>query len=685
VNVQLVVNADAATAPVSPYLHGLFIEDINRAVDGGLNANLVVNHSFEGIYVERGTTPFVPDGEPEPPTGTVVLTPAGRLIDRARHWAVAGGPLEVSGVAQSHFARVSSTGSTTLENGGYAGGRGMGFAGPLRFSAWVRADDFDGALAVRLIDRTGSRLGSVRVELGGTGWQRVGALVDPGPLDRPTLGALQLELRGHGVLDLDEVSLVPDDHWGAGDPRWSQGTLRRDLIEALRGLAPRFIRFPGGCVVEGCGDGDHYRWKDTIGPLEARRPESNMWGQLLADGDYSQSNQIGFYEYFLLCEDLGAEPMPVVWAGMACQVRSASLVPLHGEAFDAVVQDAIDLIDWATGDPASNEWAALRAAAGHSEPFPLRLLAIGNENVGPDYLARFDRIRAAVEEHRPGLGIVMSTFGPDSDETDEVWRRGREIGSSIAVDEHFYYGDEWMMEAAGRYDDYPRGTARVAICEWSAYPPNVIGVDRVPRSTVVLGDDEEVSAQAPNSWASALAEAAFLTGIERNSDVVSFAAYAPLLNLVGHGQWAQNLIDFSPTAVGPTVNYAVQQLFSTAVGDRIVPLETPLPRRFFASATRDDEVVHVKLVNARDEPVEVELQIGGAADGLASGTLLQAPLTARNELAFDGGPPAVAVHPQPLAVPVVGGRAALRLEPAAVASLSLRLVPGPSRSGHLGG
>jgi alpha-L-arabinofuranosidase len=669
--VHLELEPRAATTRVSAHLYGLFIEDINFTCDGGLNANLVNNHSFEGVYAQRGSRPFASEeltaeiGE-DAVAQLVVLTPAGRLVDRARHWEVSDGGLDICGDAPlvdgAYFARMGSDGNAILENDGYPGDtRSMALTGPLTFAAWVRADRYQGDLEVRLVGADGGILATKRLDLPRTGWQRVTAALTPSAASR---GALQLALPGAGTLDLDEITLIPDDHWRAGDPRWSQGLLRRDIVEAMRDLAPRFIRFPGGCLVEGCGDGGQYKWKETLGPIERRRPEYNMWGQFCVDGDYSQSNQIGFYEYFLLCEDLAAEPIPVVWAGVACQVRADVCLPLESEEFAAVVQDAVDLMDWATGDPSTNVWAALRAEAGHPEPFALNYFAIGNENHGPDYRARFEAIRDAVEARRPGMSVIISTSAPDAPDTADTWAHARDLGKRAIVDEHFYYSAEWMKVAATRYDDYPRDSARVFIGEWSAFPPRVIGLDRRSISTIGDGGD----AQEPNTWASALAEAAFLTGVERNSDVVALASYAPLLTMADHGQWAHNLIEFTPTEVGLTVNYLVQRLFATNLGEWIVPIAGTLPDDVFASATADDETVYLKLVNAGGSAVEAIVQLDAAADRTATCTRLHGSLTAANRLTFEGVTE-TALTPEEFMAVAVGGEFTVHLEAASVVAI----------------
>lgn len=680
VRAMLAIDPAAGTRKVSSTLFGLFLEDINFAGDGGMNANLVNNYSFEGVYLERGDAPFVPpemaaylgpEVAAQVAAGMVVMTPRGRLFDRTRHWTAEGGTLEAADerplVPGSHYGRVRTALTASVENPGYPGsGRDMALRGPLTFGAWLRADGFDGAIEARLIDAQGATVGAAPITVTGEGWQRVQASLVPTEAGR---GALQIVLIGSGVLDIDEVMLIPDDHWGAGDPRWSQGTFRRDLVEALRDLAPRFLRFPGGCVVEGCGDDSQYRWKDTVGPLEQRKPEYNLWGQFVADGDYSQSHQIGFYEYFLLAEDLDMEPMPVVWAGIACQGRSSHCVPVHSAEFDAIVQDAVDMIDWATGDPASSAWAALRAAAGHPAPFPLNMIAIGNENGGGQYLERFQPIKDAVERRRPGMTVVMSTSGPDGPGFDGVWDHARAGGAQYVVDEHYYRPPAWFLDGTKRYDSYPRDTARVFLGEWAAYPPTMLGPNGERQIFDFSGDGSGVGGET-NTWASAVAEAAFLTGLERNSDVVAMSSYAPVFNLVGHGQWAHNLIDFNPETVSRTVNYLVQQLFATNLGDTIVPVTTPLPDKLFASATTDAGTTWVKLVNASESVVELVLSVRGVDSGPFEGTVLHGALDAANRLTFDGVPD-VGLDVRQIRQSFEDGVVRLTLQPATVLALRI--------------
>jgi alpha-L-arabinofuranosidase len=610
-------DARPAGRSVSSTLFGLFLEDINFACDGGLNANQVNNHSFGGVFSEpRGFDAFV---DPRA---------AARVVDRLRHWTIEGGTLASSDdqplVPGGWFARVHAEGRAVLCNPGYPGGRpGIALrAGvPMRWSAALRPQGFTGEIIVELVDEGGAIVAGRQLEQLHDGWQHVEVLLD---VPMSTSGSLRIVCAGEGVVDVDEVSLFAADHWGAGDPRWSQGLLRRDLVEVLHDLHPTFLRFPGGCIVEGHGDGNQYDWKRTVGPLESRRPDYNLWGDLVEHGNYSQSFQVGFYEYFLLCEDLGVAPMPIVYAGLACQFRVDEVVDVGGDEFDQVVQDVVDLVDWATGDPETNAWAALRAAAGHPEPFALEYLGIGNENFGPGYFERFDRIARAVDAHRPGLTFVLSAgASPDGDDFDTAWDHARAHDQRVIVDEHFYNPPEWVLGQVTRYDDYPRGGPKVFLGEYAAHFPILVGVI----------DDESAPA---NTFETALAEAAFLTGVERNADVVAMTSYAPLFNRVDASQWGHNLIDFDATFVSRTANFHVQQMFAWSTGERIVDAEGDVPEGVFVSSTATDELQWVKVVNTGHEDFEIDIELPAALGVEARTTTLAGADGARNVLTVDG-------------------------------------------------
>ncbi|WP_062379331.1 alpha-L-arabinofuranosidase C-terminal domain-containing protein [Demequina pelophila] len=638
--VDLVADPSRSPGPVSPLLIGAFLEDINHAIDGALGANAVANHSFEGDYVRRTLH-----------TNTIAALThrrPRRRRDGTRHWDIRGGTLAISTdrplVPHGHHARVTSGGRAVLRNEGHGiGGPAIGARVGVAFTLTlaVRVDGAPVRLAARLADRRGRVLAASPLQVEGRrddGWALASCTLTP---DRTALVRLEIGIDGEGVVDLDEVALIPGDHWGAGDPRWSQGVLRRDVVEALRDMRPRFLRFPGGCIVEGLDATNAYRWKDTVGPLAGRRPEYNLWAVATRGGDYSQSFQVGYYEYFLLCEDIGAAPLPVVDVGIACQLRSGDVcAPAR---FEELVQDALDLIDWATGDPATSQWARLRAEAGHPEPFPLEMIGIGNEAGGPDYLDRFARMRAAIARHHPGITAVMSagalTWGTEFAQAWEAARAAPDPGG-LVVDEHFYKSPSWTAAAARRYDDYPRDV-RVAVLEYAANLPSAL----TPKPFRA----------APNTMRSALAEAAFLTGCIRNSDVVAMTAFAPLLNVVGRGQWEHNLIDVNALRVMPTANYHVQRLLARTLGERRVPLEggaggaggaagrggavrsPALPPGVEGVATATDRAVTVVLVNPTARRVPVRLRVPGAEAGASADvTRIAAPEGARNLLPVSG-------------------------------------------------
>lgn len=279
------------------------------------------------------------------------------------------------------------------------------------------------------------------------------------------------------TFDLDLVQFMDADYWGAGDPKWRYGKLRRDLVETIQALHPAFLRFPGGCIVEGVTPGNEYRWKDTVGSLAARRQQYSMWSFKMPDGSsYSQSYQSGFYEYFCLCEDLKAKPLPTLFAGIACQ--SPGRDPRHMDINSAtfrnnVIQDYLDLIEFANGDPESSSWAAVRRDMGHPEPFGLDMIGVGNENFGADYVAKFDMISEAIHERYPDMLCVMSAgLFPFQPAMKRSWDHARALaatdsgahdsatGDAIIVDEHSYHSPEWFASQASRFDAYPRCGAR---------------------------------------------------------------------------------------------------------------------------------------------------------------------------------------------------------------------------------
>lgn len=589
INVISIGNQDSGHH-ISPTLFGLFLEDINFSVDGGLNANLVGNHRFDGVYLDpHGSNLY----------STVFLRRRSqRRQEPLRGWQHDLCDIEVvshDDLRRGNFLRVHARSGATLINNGPIDakpsiGARAGIA--LNFDVAIRSNNSE-PLTIALLNSSGGVLAQATTTEPTPEWSRVSATLVPA---KDEIVSLRITLP-KGQTDIDDVRLIPADSWGIDDPKWSQGLLRRDLVESIRDIHPTFLRFPGGCVVEGLDLTNSYNWKNTVGPLETRVGDFNLWGLNRADRGYAQSHQIGFYEMFLLCEDLGMAPLPVVNAGIACQIRGEDRCAIGSAQWKDVVQDVLDLIDWATGDPATNSWAALRAEAGHPEPFPLEMIGIGNENFGEDYLRRFDLIAEAIDRHSPGMRFVISAGPfPKGKSFDLAWKHAPQYGDRIFVDEHFYKTPKWFEDAATRYDDYPRGGAQVFAGEYAARVP----LDFGPRAL----------RPSPNTWHSALAEAAFYTGLIRNSDVVTLSSYAPLLSRVTESQWDHNLINFNAFTVQPTLNYEVQALFTRGLGTSTLSVETG-ESSVFASATVDEHTINVHLVNTRAEQQAVTLTLPG--------------------------------------------------------------------------
>ena len=369
--------------------------------------------------------------------------------------------------------------------------------------------------------------------------------------------------------------------------------LRADLAQTLADLHPRFMRFPGGCVAHGNGIDNIYRWKNSVGPLESRKPMKNLWG-------YHQTMGLGYYEYFLFCEDIGAEPLPVLAAGVPCQ--NSACIPgklLSGgqqggipmEEMDEYVQDILDLIEYANGDPKKNKWAKMRAEAGHPEPFNLKYIGIGNEDLITDaFEERFAMIYEAVKKNYPEI-TVIGTVGPFYEGTDyeEGWDLAARLNLPM-VDEHYYNTPGWFINNQDYYDRYDRSKSKVYLGEYAAHLPG-----------------------RPNNIETALAEALYLASVERNGDIVSMTSYAPLLAKEGHTQWNPDLIYFNNKEVKPTVGYYTQLLYGQNSGDTYLPSERKVdsPRadvrkRIASSVVRDSRTgdVIIKLVNLLPVPVK---------------------------------------------------------------------------------
>jgi alpha-N-arabinofuranosidase len=592
----LVVRADAPGAAIPSTLFGIFFEDINFAADGGLYPERIKNRAFEFPDALMGWKRAAVEGA----RGSFAVA-----TDRPFH------------AASPHYVRVTSdAGDFGVTNDGF---RGIGVR---------KGDSYRVSLVARLADARPARL---RVELENNGSKPLGGAVIDG-LTREwkrytaTIVAEATDARARfrllasapGAIDLDVVSLFPADTWNN-----RPNGLRADLVKLLADLRPGFLRFPGGCIVEGRFLDGRYQWKTTIGDLEARKLIVNRWNDefpFRPAPDYYQSFGLGFFEYFQLAEDLGAEPLPILNCGMACQFNSNELTPLDG--LDPYIQDALDLIEFANG-AVTTTWGKRRAAMGHPAPFKLKLIGVGNEQWGPQYVERYEIFAKALKAKHPEIRLVGAAGPmPSGERFDFLWTKMRELKADL-VDEHYYQPPDWFLKNVGRYDNYPRTGPKVFAGEYAAHLPTPPG-----RPT------------RPATLSAAIAEAAFMTGLERNADIVEMSSYAPLLAHVDAWQWSPNLIWFDNLRSFGTPSYHVQQLFGANRGARILPVTldgaaTNGANGVFASASLDaaSREIIVKLVNTTERPRRVRLDVPGATlAGTGRALVLTGAPTAENSL-----------------------------------------------------
>lgn len=580
VNATLKVEAESAKA-ISDKLIGIFFEDINYAADGGLYAELIQNRDFEYTPTDRrndqkwnSTHSWGLQGEHT----TLSISTDQPVHPNNPHYAV----LEVQEPGAS------------LINGGYDGiavKKGLKYNFSL-FSKMIGTSK-KGKIKVSLISKDGKEIASTVLSLSSSNWKKRSAVLTA-TADAP--GAqLAICPQKAGTYALDMISLFPQNTF-----KGHKNGLRPDLAQTLADLHPRFVRFPGGCVSHGDGIDNIYHWKNSIGPLEARKPMRNLWG-------YHQTLGLGFYEYFQFCEDIGAAPVPVLAAGVPCQNSSTcshyshrsidcggqqSGIPMS--EMGQYVQDILDLIEYANGDPKQTKWGKIRAQSGHPKPFNLKYIGIGNEDLITDvFEERYTMICNAIREKYPEITII-GTVGPFCEGTDyeEGWAVATKLKLPM-VDEHYYQTPGWFLNHQDFYDRYDRTKSKVYLGEYAAHLPG-----------------------RPSNMETALVEALYLTAIERNGDVVSMTSYAPLLAKEGHTQWRPDLIYFNNTEVKPTVDYYVQQLYGQNSGDTYLPSSITLDntqdavkKRIATSVVRDSRTndLIIKLVNLL--PVDTQLSI----------------------------------------------------------------------------
>ena len=558
-------------APIQPTMYGIFFEDINYAADGGLYAELVKNRSFEFPYALQGWKAF----------GNVEIREDGPF-DRCPHYA----RLKDPGHAHKQ---------TGLDNEGFFG-IGVEAGKTYRFSIWARVPDGgDGAIRVELVNTASSGENQFfvqrTVKVSGAAWKKYEAELKPEVTDPKAVLRIFLDAP-RATVDLEHVSLMPGDAL--------EGIYRRDLAQALADLKPGIFRFPGGCIVEGTDLETRYNWKNSVGPAENRPINENRWEYTFPHRffpDYFQSYGLGFYEFFLLSELIGSEPLPILSCGLACQFQNddpKAHVPV--EELQPYIQDALDLIEFANGGT-DTKWGALRAEMGHPAPFNMKYIGIGNEQwdqLYPDHLAPFvDAIRKA----HPEIKIVGSS-GPDSEgkQFDYLWPEMKRLGADL-VDEHFYRPYNWFLSQGSRYDNYDRKGPKVFAGEYACH----------------------ATGKKWNHFYASLLEAAFMTGLERNADIVHMATYAPLFAHVEGWQWRPDLIWYDNLRSMRTVSWHVQQLYGEYKGENVLTLTmngSPVAGAegqsgLFASAVKDGNKVYVKVANTSEEEQSICLNFKG--------------------------------------------------------------------------
>ena len=540
VNAQKPVTAPAGGKAISNELIGIFFEDINNSADGGLYAELIQNGAFEFSPVERdGWGPGTAWRITRPGHSTGYIQPR---MDNPVHANNATYMRLHCERANQYYDYTGWTGFG-IQNDGFDG-ISVKAGEKYDFSAFMR-NVKGNAKQVRVVlveptkgwpPKDPKLLAETTFDVSNGDWKKFEAVLTPNADCKQA--ALQILVLTKGDMDIDVVSLMPEDTYkGHG--------LRKDLAQALADLHPKFMRFPGGCVVHGGGDGfwNTYRWKTTIGPKETRRQLKNTWG-------YHQSVGLGYFEYFQFCEDLGMEPLPILPAGVSCQGANGGW-GMKGQAQDVVpmsemdewVDECIDLIEWANGDPATNKWAKMRAEAGHPKPFNLKYLGIGNEErISPEFCERFKYIYERVTKAHPEI-VIVGTAGPgshaDNGDYQNGWKLAEELNMPI-LDEHYYEPNTYFLNKR-QYDNYPR--------------------DR--KTKVYLGE----YAAKDKKLIDALAEGLYLLHVERNGDVVAMTSYAPLFARKNGTQWNPDLIYYDNERPFLTCSYYVQQMFGQSSGN----------------------------------------------------------------------------------------------------------------------
>lgn len=563
-NHTLELDANNTNIKIQPTMYGIFFEDINQAADGGLYAELIKNRSFEFYNPLMGW-----------------LQPKSDVHSENKDSGYANIINDITN-SNHNYARITINNANNYEllNEGF---KGIGLHQNAKYNLSFFLQNVSGSVQkvnFELINDKGISVAKESVEVKGSNWQKYNAVLTAS--NTVEKAKLKITFSGNGVVNMDMISLFPQDTW-----KNRPNGLRKDLVQKLFDLKPGFLRFPGGCIVEGRTLAERYQWKKTVGAVENRETLINRWNTEFSHRpapDYFQSFGLGFYEYFQLAEDLGAAPLPILSCGIACQFNTGELAKM--EELQPYIQDALDLIEFANGDSKSTKWGNLRAEMGHPKPFNLTMIGVGNEQWGPDYIERYKLFENAIHSKYPQIKIVSGSGPfPNGEYFDYGWNELKKLNTQF-VDEHYYNSPEWFQQNATRYDKYDRTGPKVFAGEYAV-------------QTVAIASPDN-----KNSWITALSEAAFMTGLERNADVVYMTSYAPLFAHADGWQWTPDLIWFNNLASFATPNYFVQKLFSNFKGTDLISIKEnnqPLTgqNKLYASAVMDknSNSTIIKLVN----------------------------------------------------------------------------------------
>ena len=579
---DLVIQTNKLGAPIQPTMYGIFFEDINYGADGGLYAEMIKNRSFEFPQNLMGWVTF----------GNVKLMDDGPF-ERAPHYVRLGNP----GHGHKH---------TGLENEGFFG---VSFEKDkeYRCTMWARVPEGgECKLKVELIDPAtmgeNQNMGEERVTVNSKEWKKYTVVIKPKETVKKGKLRIFVAKPEGSVVDLEHISLFPVDTW-----KGHENGMRKDLAQKLADLHPGIFRFPGGCIVEGTDAATRYQWKNTVGPVENRPTNENRWHYTFDYRffpDYFQSNGLGFYEYFLLSEEIGSEPLPILNVGLICQFQNDPDQQIPMDCLDEFIQDAIDLVEFANGGT-DTKWGALRAEMGHPEPFNLKYVGIGNEQWGNIYPQRLEPFLKKFRAACPDIKVVGSS-GPNSEgeEFDYLWPEMTRLGADL-VDEHYYRPEDWFATHADRYDSYSRKGPKVFAGEYACHGRN---------------------GKKWNHFNASLMEAAFMTGLERNADIVHMATYAPLFAHVEGWQWRPDMIWYDNFESYPTASYWVQKLYSDNKGTNVLPITDGNKKPYvgaegqdniYASAVYDANTGEyvVKVANLSEEAQPLNFKFAGMKKG----------------------------------------------------------------------